>query len=70
MCFYLENCSLEIFCVGTICGVYYVQLERSKAGQKNSIFICAIEFKPNNYPCGLCEQQVSNLGFMEVSSLV
>ena len=67
MCFYLENCSLEIFCVGTICGVYYVQLERSKEDKR---IICAIEFKPNNYPCGLCEQQISNLGFMEVSSLV
>lgn len=70
MYFYQENCSLEIFWVGTMRGVYYVHLERSKAGQKNSIFICAIEFKPNSYPCGLCKRQVSNLGFIEVTSLV
>ena len=52
MCFYQENCSLKIFWVGFMRGVYYVHLERS------------------NYPCGLCKRQVSNLGFIEVTSLL
>ena len=50
--FYQENCSLKIFWVGFMCGVYYVHLERS------------------NYPYGLCKRQVSNLGFIEVTSLL
>ena len=55
MCFYQENCISKISWVGTMRHVYYVHLERSNAGQNNSIFICVKEWKPNNYPCGLCK---------------
>ena len=37
-CFSQENCSLKILQVGTMCGVYYIHLEHSQAGQNNSIF--------------------------------
>ena len=37
-CFSQENCSLKILQFGTMCGIYYVHLEHSKAGQNNSIF--------------------------------
>ena len=70
MCFYQENCSLKIFQVGTLCGVYYVHLEHSNTVQNKSIFISVKDWKSNNYPCVVCKRQVSNVGFIEVISLV
>lgn len=62
MRFYQENCSSKI--------LYYVHLEHSNVEKNKCIFICIKEWKSNNYPCGLCKRQVSNVGFIDVTSLV